>query len=165
MSIPDYMPILSAGGHADPSKGACVMEYISLLSGEEWSDEPDCTHPLLASMARSVNDYMCDEHRPLLIPLIPRLMNTYHLTRRTEEDLYDWVRSDGRQGGPGGAPYVFAVVSQAMAGGNAHHPYNCEAGVALLVKTLDKYDQITGRTEVTPLTEETLRFMREVVAQ
>lgn len=165
MSIPDFMPVLSAGGHTDPSKGACVMEYISLLAGEAWSDEPACTHPMLSAIARAVNDQMCGEHRPLLIPLIPRLMGTDHLTRRSEQDLYDWVRMDGRSGGPGGAPYVFVVVQHAMRGGEPGHAYNCQEGVALLTRTLDKYDQITGRTEVTPLTEEALRFMSEVVAQ
>ncbi len=52
------------------------MEYVSLLAGEEWSDRPDCTHPLLAHEARSVNDLLRESDRALLIPLIGRLFGT-----------------------------------------------------------------------------------------
>ncbi len=33
------------------------MELASYLAGERWSDHPACTHPLLAAVARDVNDY------------------------------------------------------------------------------------------------------------
>ena len=32
------------------------MEMASYLAGERWSDHPKCTHPLVASVARMVND-------------------------------------------------------------------------------------------------------------
>ena len=47
------------------------MEYASFLAGERWSDHPRCTHPLLAGVARSVNDHTSDEFRSRLIELIP----------------------------------------------------------------------------------------------
>lgn len=76
MHTPDLMPILSAGSHRDPSKGACIMEMASFLAGEEWSDAPACTHPVLARMARAVNDRLPDSERGALLDLLPRLMDT-----------------------------------------------------------------------------------------
>lgn len=47
------------------------MEYVSLLAGERWSDHPQCTHALLAGVARGVNDHTSDAGRSRLVPLIP----------------------------------------------------------------------------------------------
>lgn len=52
------------------------MEYVSLLAGEQWSDRPECTHPILAQEARTTNDLLMDADRPLLVPLIGRLFGT-----------------------------------------------------------------------------------------
>ena len=57
----DFLPLLSRGKHRRSAKGACVMEYASYLAGEKWSDHPACTHPLLAELARQVNDFISDE--------------------------------------------------------------------------------------------------------
>lgn len=74
--VPSGLPSLAAGAH-DPGDGqACVMEYVALLAGEDWSDRPDCTHPLLAHEARTVNDELEDRDRPLLVPLVGRLFGT-----------------------------------------------------------------------------------------
>lgn len=69
--VPDLVPILSRGKHRNPRKGACFMELASYLAGERWSDHPRCTHPLLASVARLVNDLTSDAHRARLAALIP----------------------------------------------------------------------------------------------
>ena len=74
--IPDFMPVLSAGKHRDPSDGACAMEYVSVLAGEPFSDEPHCTHPILAAVARGTNDALADADRHLMVPLIGRLLGT-----------------------------------------------------------------------------------------
>lgn len=50
------------------------MELASYLAGERWSDHPKCTHPLLAALARAVNDASTDAARPLLAPLIPAVV-------------------------------------------------------------------------------------------
>jgi hypothetical protein len=47
------------------------MEYASYLAGERWSDHPACTHPLLAELARQVNDFISDERRQTLVELVP----------------------------------------------------------------------------------------------
>ncbi len=71
---PDLMPVLSRGKHRSPKKGACFMELASYLAGEPWSDHPACTHPLLASLARDVNDHVGDHARTRLAPLIPEVI-------------------------------------------------------------------------------------------
>lgn len=73
-SSPDLMPMLSPGKHRNPRQGACFMEFASYLAGERWSDHPPCTHPLLAFLARGVNDFSSDEARSRLVPLIPSVI-------------------------------------------------------------------------------------------
>ena len=73
-STPDLMPVLSRGKHRNPRKGACFMELASYLAGERWSDHPACTHPLLAAMARDVNDHVSDHGRSQLVTLIPSVI-------------------------------------------------------------------------------------------
>ena len=50
------------------------MELASYLAGERWSDHPACTHPLLAAVARDVNDYTSDAGRGRLAVLIPSVI-------------------------------------------------------------------------------------------
>lgn len=71
---PDFVPILSRGRHRKPSKGACFMELASFLAGEKWSDHPRCTHPLLGTLARAVNDQTSDQARGRLGELIPEVI-------------------------------------------------------------------------------------------
>ena len=76
MTAPDFLPTLAAGSHDAEHGEACVMEYVSLLAGEQWSDRPECTHPLLAHEARTTNDLLRDSDRARLVPLIGRLFGT-----------------------------------------------------------------------------------------
>jgi hypothetical protein len=71
---PALLPTLSRGKHRSPRKGGCFMEFASLLAGERWSDHPGCTHPLLAAVARQVNDYTSDAGRARLADLIPSVI-------------------------------------------------------------------------------------------
>lgn len=71
IALPDLVPVLSRGRHRNPRRGACFMEMASYLAGEKWSDHPTCTHPLLAHLARCVNDSVTDETRRRLAPMIP----------------------------------------------------------------------------------------------
>ncbi|WP_433500747.1 hypothetical protein ACQP1K_10810 [Sphaerimonospora sp. CA-214678] len=50
------------------------MELASYLAGERWSDRPACTHPLLAGLARLVNDHTSDSARHRLAALIPSVI-------------------------------------------------------------------------------------------
>lgn len=60
------------------------MEYASYLAGERWSDHPPCTHPALASLARLVNDWTSDEHRPRLSVMIPSVIGLVGDSERAE---------------------------------------------------------------------------------
>jgi hypothetical protein len=80
--LPALLPTLARGKHRSPRKGACFMEFASLLAGERWSDHPACTHPLLAAVARHVNDYTSDAGRSRLVELIPSVIGL------TGEDLH-----------------------------------------------------------------------------
>ena len=79
---PELIPMLSRGKHRGPRTGACFMELASYLAGERWSDRPACTHPLLAAVARDVNDYTSDTGRAQLAGLIPSVIGL------TSEDLH-----------------------------------------------------------------------------
>src|SRR4028119_1935432 len=72
--LPGLVPVLSRGKHRSARRGACFMELASFLAGERWSDHPSCTHPLLAEVARNVNDRTSDADRPLLAQLIPSVV-------------------------------------------------------------------------------------------
>jgi hypothetical protein len=72
--VPELVPQLSPGKHRSPRKGACFMELASFLAGERWSDHPACTHPLLASLARLVNDHTSDAGRGRLVTLVPSVI-------------------------------------------------------------------------------------------
>ncbi|MCA1824473.1 MAG: hypothetical protein LC640_09480 [Frankia sp.] len=73
---PEFMPVLSKGKHKSPRDGACVMEYVSILAGEKFSDRPKCTMPALADLAIRTNDGLGDRERHIMVPLIPRLIGT-----------------------------------------------------------------------------------------
>ena len=72
--VPEVVPVLSRGKHRNPRKGACFMEMASYLAGERWTDHPSCTHPLVATVARLVNDHTSDDHRSRLTELIPSVI-------------------------------------------------------------------------------------------
>ena len=74
ISTPDYLPRLGAGRHRTPRRGACFMEFASYLAGERWSDHPACTDPVLAALARAVNDLVSDTRRQELLMDVPRVI-------------------------------------------------------------------------------------------
>lgn len=81
---PDGMPVLRGGKHRRPEDGSCLMEYVSVLAGERFSDRPRCTAPVLARLARHANDRLRPEIvggrrrrevRRALLPLAPGLID------------------------------------------------------------------------------------------
>jgi hypothetical protein len=50
------------------------MELASYLAGERWSAHPACTHPLLAALARDVNDHIGDPGLAGLAELVPSVI-------------------------------------------------------------------------------------------
>jgi hypothetical protein len=75
--VPDGLPTLSRGKHRNARKGACFMEMASVLANEPWSDKPHCTDPLLAQLARLVNDHSTDAHRSELAVMIPSVIGVH----------------------------------------------------------------------------------------
>jgi len=71
---PELIPALSRGRHRTPRQGACLMELASYLAGEHWSAHPACTHPLLAALARDVNDHIGDLGQARLAELAPSVI-------------------------------------------------------------------------------------------
>jgi len=71
---PELVPALSRGRHRSPRQGACLMELASYLAGERWSAHPACTHPLLAALARDVNDHTSDAGLTPLAVLAPSVI-------------------------------------------------------------------------------------------
>ena len=63
------------------------MELASFLAGERWSDHPSCTHPLLAHLARLVNDFTSDGARPRLAPLIPSVIGLRSTDPRWDHEI------------------------------------------------------------------------------
>jgi hypothetical protein len=55
------------------------MEFASFLAGERWSDHPACTHPLIATLARDVNDLTTDSGRDDLMPLVTRVIGVHEV--------------------------------------------------------------------------------------
>jgi hypothetical protein len=89
---PNGAPPLSAGAHSPHSGKACFMEYASLLAGEPWSASPACTHPVIASMARAVNDSLSDSRRHEIAELIPSVIGTADRREDGQERLVLSVR-------------------------------------------------------------------------
>lgn len=65
-ATPEGLPVLEAGAHRDARSGSCVMEYVSVLAGERFTDRPQCTHPAVAALAWQVNDAVSHEVRQRL---------------------------------------------------------------------------------------------------
>jgi hypothetical protein len=84
--VPEGLPSLASGKHVKGTGKACVMELMSVLAGEQWSDSPRCVHPVLRSASIVVNDHLPDEHRNLLIPMIVRLFGTGDIEYRNQAE-------------------------------------------------------------------------------
>src|SRR5450759_3120404 len=68
--------VLHSGAHTSPAEGISLMEAVSNLAGEPWSNSPSCTSPVIAAYARSLNDWLPDAERQRLKAYVPRLVGT-----------------------------------------------------------------------------------------
>jgi len=76
LEVPDRLLYLDRGKHEPNSEQGCVMEAASWLAGEPWSDHPRSVHPVIASVARRVNDEIDDDERQSLWPLVAASLGT-----------------------------------------------------------------------------------------
>ncbi|MBA3489100.1 MAG: hypothetical protein H0T78_06050 [Longispora sp.] len=75
-TVPHGMPILARGRHRHPADGACLMEATALLAGQPFTDHPEGVHPLIAVVARIVNDAVTGPARQQLLRLAPDIAGT-----------------------------------------------------------------------------------------
>jgi hypothetical protein len=86
---------LSRGSHHPNEGKACMMEAVSLLAGEYFSDEPECVSPVIARFCRNWNDGLEQEARDrLLLPLLQDVIGTR--TTDADEEIrsnmaFDWL--------------------------------------------------------------------------
>lgn len=71
--VPGGLPPPGRFAHLHPDDGACLMEAAALLAGDRFTDSPAGTHPVLAALARAVNDSVGDPARLALWPLAAEL--------------------------------------------------------------------------------------------
>ena len=68
---------LGHGKHDRWEEGACLLEAVSYVAGEPFTDYPLCVCPALATFGRAWNDALDDEARNrILKPFIPKLIGT-----------------------------------------------------------------------------------------
>ncbi len=67
---------LAHGSHRTRDGGMCAMEAVAWLAGEPHSDAPACTARPLQRFVIITNDWMGDDERVALKPLLLRLIGT-----------------------------------------------------------------------------------------
>jgi hypothetical protein len=67
---------LKYGAHKTPDEGVCLLEAVAYVAGEPHSDHPQCVDMVLGAFGRAVNDWMKDDERQQLVPIIPMLIGT-----------------------------------------------------------------------------------------
>ena len=67
---------LSKGSHKGQNDGACIMELVSYLAKEPWSDHPACASESVTAFAIWINDSGDQSHRDQLLELAPKIVNT-----------------------------------------------------------------------------------------
>jgi hypothetical protein len=77
---------LARGGHTDPATGSCLMERVSVIAAEPFTDRPRCTPTALAVLAQQVNDRVTDDARQALLRLAPALA-----TSATDDPRAAWA--------------------------------------------------------------------------
>ena len=59
-----------------PRPDPCLMELVSRLAREPWTDRPACVHPVLSAVARAVHDHSSPAGRRELLPLAPHFLDS-----------------------------------------------------------------------------------------
>jgi hypothetical protein len=82
------------GSHNKFEDGACAMEWVAHLAGEEHTDRPKCACPVITDVVIELNDCIKDddERTRLMSKLIPKLLNTRD-TREVEFSRL-WILRD-----------------------------------------------------------------------
>src|SRR5579884_2061315 len=84
---------LAKGRHSSPQGGVCVMELVSMLAGEPFTDRPTTACPVIASFMRGYNDRVDDQRRQDLRRCDADLVGSYaghDVMRARHERLIEW---------------------------------------------------------------------------
>jgi hypothetical protein len=76
MTQANRITTLTVGNHETPEQGACIMEFVSLLAHESWSDKPVCASKSITAFCVWINDNGDQSHRDKLLLLAPQIVNT-----------------------------------------------------------------------------------------
>lgn len=79
--LPDGLPTPGRFAHLHPDDGACLMEAAALLATGRFTDSPPGTNPVLAALARAVNDSVSEPTRRALWPLAADLADARPVDR------------------------------------------------------------------------------------
>jgi hypothetical protein len=85
---------LARGSHESPEDGMCLMEAVSYVAGEPFSDHPECASPVIAAFGRYFNDGLEEVTRQRLLPYVPRLVGsrgTPEVEKRRAWMAVDWL--------------------------------------------------------------------------
>jgi hypothetical protein len=83
---------LDSGAHRSFEQGACLLELVSYMAKEPWSDHPKCVSPVLAAFGRAWNDALDDDTRQRLKDYAPRLIGTN--TGADDDETRAWMATD-----------------------------------------------------------------------
>jgi hypothetical protein len=168
-SAPDFMPVLSDGSHENPSQGACVMEYASILAGEEFTDNPMCSHKNVTHIAQLVNDLLPPDERHRILEHLPRIMNTRidDLVLSNEvSNALELFDNEWRESMRLKYVHVLAMPAVAASFWTIATYVTPKDYLEHLEKTLDLFDELTGRTpaDYRPITEADYKTLREATS-
>src|SRR3954466_15374135 len=84
---------LDKGAHSSVENGLCAMEAFSYIRRIPFTDHPPCVSPVIAGFMRNWNDGLPDAERGILIPLLPKLIDTVNpeLEERRSLMCADWL--------------------------------------------------------------------------
>src|SRR5713226_2791791 len=77
---------LGIGKHENKSDGSCIMEAVSFLAGEQWTDRPQCASSVDAAFLRAFNDKCDVKTRQRLKHYALRLIGS---KEKTEAEIID----------------------------------------------------------------------------
>src|SRR6185436_6421494 len=83
--------VSQSGAHESAEAGMCVMEMVSYMEDEPWSDHPACVSPVLGAFLRSWNDGLDEETRQRLKPYAARVIWT---ANDGKDEARAWMATD-----------------------------------------------------------------------
>lgn len=161
-----YQTVKLEGGPHDEGTGkACVMEIVSMLAHERFSDHPDCTCPVIAGVLQAINDFATDVQRQQLWPYTTRVVNTND--GKYLERLHELSKTLG-YGNDSPSLKKWCEQGSAMEDKGLYLAAASSYTVALCLKigwnrTLDLLDSLLPETEEIPA-EELIAVKRELAA-